>query len=118
CLRGHSRAATRAVFLPDAKRLISAGLDDSVRIWDLACGREEWRGEFGLQGVKALAVSADGTLAAWAGYGRRIICWDLELREMKFEIETPIQVVAHLEFSPDGASLAAAAPDPALPLYS
>jgi WD40 repeat protein len=96
CLRGHNRAATGAVFLPDAKRLISAGLDDSIRIWDLACGREEWRGEFGLQGVKALAVSADGTLAAWAGCGRRIICWDLERHEMKFEIAEHSLLFDHL----------------------
>jgi WD40 repeat protein len=54
-----------AAFLPDGHRIISAGLDDTVRIWDIARGQELWRGEFGLFGVRTLDVSADGITAAW-----------------------------------------------------
>jgi guanine nucleotide-binding protein subunit beta-2-like 1 protein len=67
--------------------------------------------------VTALAVSADETLAAWGGCNRRIVVWDLQAAEKKFEMTTPAYVVFHLTFSPDGSVLAAAGTEGLVRLY-
>jgi WD40 repeat protein len=95
-------------YLEGDAQIISGALDDSVRIWDLADGREVWRGEFGLRGVRALDVSPDGKTAAWGGFDRRVIVWDLAHRRKKFECSTAARFITTVRFSPDGTMLAAA----------
>ena len=122
---GHELPATTAEFIPgdipgdvhDLPRIISAGMDDTIRIWDIADGRELWRGEFGLIGVTTLAVSADGKVAAWGGFANKVIVWDLERGRKQFEIITPASVVLHLSFSPDGTLLAVAGSETTIRLY-
>jgi WD40 repeat protein len=99
---------TNAEFLADEKQIISAGLDDKVRIRELARGEQIWCRESGSYGVSALAVTPDGRTAAWGGFGHTIAVWDLESLRKKYEIATPAAVVLYLQFSPDGSSLAAA----------
>ena len=114
---GHRGPATAAALLPNGKQILSTGLDDTVRLWDIFSGNETWRGEFGLGGALCVAVSADGATAAWAGYGRKIIVWDLEHQQKKFELTTPATIVPDLEFSPDGSLLAAAGKEGSIRLY-
>jgi len=105
--KGHDQLATAAAFL-SGDRLISAGLDDTVRIWEISTGREIWRGEFGLFGVNALAVSADGKTAAWGGHQSKVVVWDLENARKKFDVQVPTSIVWDVQFSPDAKSLAVA----------
>src|SRR5205823_12617462 len=39
-LRGHSRMVTRTLFLPDGQ-LLSIALDGTLRVWNVASGRED-----------------------------------------------------------------------------
>jgi WD40 repeat protein len=116
---GHRGRVTAAFLVPGGKRIISAGLDDTIRIWDVADGSEVWHGEFDLFGVSALALSADGTKAAWGGRktNSKIFLWDLERGMKSFEIDTTASAISHLAFSPDGLSLAAAENDELIHLY-
>ncbi|MGE5193733.1 MAG: WD40 repeat domain-containing protein [Deltaproteobacteria bacterium] len=116
-LAGHPGPTLTAEFPYDNKRIISAGLDDTVRIWDIATGDELWRGEFGLCGINALTVSPDGSTAAWGGFSRRIIVWDLDRQQKKFEIISPATRIYDLAFSPDGTSLAAGGSEEFIRLY-
>ncbi len=103
--QAHAEPAMAAAFLTDG-RIISAGLDDTIRIWDSNSAREAWRGEFGLLGIQALAVSPDGNLAAWGGREHRIVVWDLVNARKKYELQVPASMVCDVQFSPDNRLLA------------
>jgi WD40 repeat protein len=105
--KAHEQPAMAAAFLSD-NRIISAGLDDTIRMWDISTGREMWRGDFGQFGVLTLAVSADGKSAAWGGFDRKVIVWDLANSRKKCEIQLPERIVRDLKFSPDSNWLAVA----------
>jgi len=113
---GHGQPAMAVAFLRN-RRIMSVGLDDTTRIWNIETGREEWRGQFGLNGVLTLAVSADLRTAAWAGFDSRVVLWDLERQQKKFEIRTPMSMVAHLRFSPNGTQLAVAGKERFIRIY-
>ncbi len=115
--RGDGRRIAGADFLWDGARILTVAEHDSVRILEIGGGRELWSREFGLPGVITLAVSPDGKTAAWAGYNRRIIVWDLEKGEKRFEIACHVPAVFHLKFSPDGSKLVAAAWESVLRMY-
>jgi WD40 repeat protein len=113
---GHGQPAMAVACLRN-RRVMSVGLDDTTRIWNIETGREEWRGQFGLNGVLTLAVSRDLRTAAWGGFDSRVVVWDLEREQKQFEIRTPMSVVAHLRFSPNGTLLAVAGKERFIRIY-
>ena len=98
---GHGQGAVRSVVaLPDARHLLSAGLDKTLRLWELETGREIRR--MGTSGqVLALALSADGRRALSGGTEKAIQLWDVgsgvELKRVVLD-----RSVISLAFSSDG----------------
>lgn len=78
-LRGHEHYIWSMAFTAGGNTLITAGWDNTVRLWDVAARRElrafDW--EIGHR-VFAVAVSPDGSTAAAAGDSPDIIVWDLD----------------------------------------
>jgi WD40 repeat protein len=114
---GSGLPATAVAFLPGDQRIISAGLDGAVRIRNLDSSHDECRVESGRAGITSLAVSPNGRTAAWADHNRRIVVWDLELNEKKFEFKIPASYVSQLKFAPDGTTLAVAGREGMIRLY-
>ncbi|MCS5626105.1 MAG: WD40 repeat domain-containing protein, partial [Planctomycetes bacterium] len=68
----------RAVVLHEKSgRLVTAGADGSLRIWNLAGRKEERVLEPAAPGLRTLAVDRSGTLVAAAGSDRTVRIWDL-----------------------------------------
>ncbi|HEV3263132.1 MAG TPA: WD40 repeat domain-containing protein [Gemmataceae bacterium] len=139
----HGGDVTFVAFGPDGKTLLTAGQDNTMRLWDLASGREIRRftrpkpadpvppgkdekaqAEAMLQlmaggrngGGFGVALAPDGKTLA-AARGEVIQLWNVETGEELRKIQEP-GGVAGLLFSPDGRTLAARARDGTLFLWA
>ena len=104
-LEGHTQGVTRGVFSPDGDRLMTAGWRGLIRCWDIAAGEPIAVLQGHTSAVRAMAVTADGTLIS-AGQDRTVRFWNptthSELRQLPQQ-SLPVRALA---VHPDGTLLA------------
>jgi WD40 repeat protein len=76
-LKGHHGRVTSLAFTPDGRKLLSGSWDRTVRIWDVASGREESALAWERGKAQYVAVSPDGMTAA-AACDKGVVIWDLD----------------------------------------
>ena len=73
---GHAGIVYGLAFSPDAKRLASASLDGTVKVWDTATGQELLTLRSDTGGFHSVAFTPDGGRIAAAGHDGTIRIWD------------------------------------------
>jgi WD40 repeat protein len=108
-LGGPAGRISALAFSPDGKALVTSGPGGSVRLWDVADGRETRRID-GAGSGRALAFSPDGQALAMSRAGRALLLWDVAGHRLRaaLEPETERFAVQSVAFAPDGRTLAAA----------
>ncbi len=76
-LSGHFDKITGLAFLPDGNTILSASLDQTLRIWDVKKGRELAHAYGHAGGVDHLALASSGTRFATAGRDQTMRIWDI-----------------------------------------
>lgn len=96
-------------FAPDGKTLLAGAWDGSIRLWDVAAGKE-LRQYVGHRGwVRSVAFSPDGKTFASGGKDKIIRVWETATGKELRRLEGHRNWIQYLAFSPDGKLLASLA---------
>ena len=101
--RGNEEGTLALAWSPDDRRVVSAGFDSAVHVWNAATGSHvltyaghTWR-------VRAVAWSPDGASIASGGDDGSMQVWDAKDGTLRFKYEGHCNAVA---WSPDGSRIA------------
>ena len=113
----HAGWITSVAFSPDGQRLASARHDTTVKIWEIATGKEllALKGDAG--GVDSVAFSPDGQRLASAGDDQTVRIWDSATGKELLALKGHGGEVTSLAFSPDGQRLASASSDQTVKIW-
>ena len=100
-LLGHVSWVRGLTFTADGRRLVSAGADQTVRIWDIQERRELAALRGHLSEVSCVAVTPDGKTILSGCKDGTLFGWDAQRPDRKKPFETLPVRVADLQFFPD-----------------
>jgi WD40 repeat protein len=107
-LEGHTEAVRSVCFGPDGRTLASGSDDKSVKLWDVATGRNTTTlKEEDPYLWSCAAFSPDGKMLATGGWFNKVKLWDVGTRKGKVLLDERKQCPETVAvFSPDGKTLA------------
>jgi len=110
-LQGHTSAVSGVAFSPDGKRIVTASLDKTARIWDAETGQELRKLEGHTGAVSGVAFSPDGKRIVTASLDKTARVWDAESGQELRQLEGHTNDVYGVAFSPDGKRIVTASFD-------
>src|SRR5205823_476073 len=107
-LKGHTGFVTSVVFSADGKRLASASVDKTVKVWDARTCRTALPLKGHTNFVTSVVFSADGQRLASASSDWTVKVWDAQTGQEALTLKGHTHLVTSVVFSPDGQRLASA----------
>jgi len=113
----HTSIVFSAAFSPDGTKLATGTSDSTVKIWNVATGRElmTLRGQDGA--ISAIEFSPDGSRLATASHDASVKLWEVATGQEIITFRGHSQRVSSVAFRPDGKTLATASWDGLVKLW-
>lgn len=99
---GHVGGTNAARLSPDGKWLITAGVDGTACLWDVATGREVRRFPGHPEGVVSAVFSPDSRTVLVGGYESAAKIWDIETGKLIRQFQANTTGLETADFSADG----------------
>lgn len=101
-LGGHGSPILLASFAQDGRLLVTGGLDDGFKVWDLATGAQKFAGANTREtNLTSLSVSADGRYVL-SGFVDGFGLWDVEEQRLMYRLDGHAAYVSLQALTPDG----------------
>jgi WD40 repeat protein len=78
-LRQERKFFLALAFTPDGRHLATVSHEETVKFWSASTWKVEAEHAWQVGGLRCLAFSPDGMLAAAGGTGRKVVVWDVDL---------------------------------------
>ncbi|HLA42896.1 MAG TPA: hypothetical protein VJZ27_05645, partial [Aggregatilineales bacterium] len=118
-LRGHQNTILRAVWMPLGRRIGSASLDNTVRIWDVQSEQEMHRLIGDRNGFSDIQFTRDGRFAFTTSWESPIIeVWDVVQGGVLMRLDRHAGAVNAIRLTQDERHLISASDDDTLKIWS
>lgn len=101
----HRAGIWSVTFAPEGKQLITTGIDNVVRIWDVDGGNEVRKLEGHNHSVSRASVSPDGRKLATGGFDGTVSLWDLDSGRQLVALKGHSGFIYGVAFSGEGKQL-------------
>ena len=110
-LTGHSSSVNAVAVTADGTRVISGSDDNTVKVWNLETGEEQFTLTGHSNSVRAVAVTADGKRVISGSVDKTVKVWNLETGEKQFTLTGHSNWVRAVAVTADGTRVISGSSD-------